>query len=93
MCLSNPLAPFVSLSSSSENTNSSTLDLFLGGCDGLYTLGGIDVSIGDDDKRPGDFARICFLAVIDGLWHLGGDDVSIGDDDMPLGDLLVSFEV
>lgn len=32
LCLSNPLAPFVSLSSSSENTNSSTLDLFLGGC-------------------------------------------------------------
>lgn len=58
----------------------------------MYTLGGIDVSIGDDDKRPGNFARICFLAVIDGLWHLG-DGVSIGDDDMPLGDLLVSFEV
>lgn len=66
---------------------------FWGVVDGLYPLGGIDVSIGDDDKRPGDFARICFLAVIDGLWHLGGDDVSIGDDDMPLGDLLVSFEV
>lgn len=87
------MAPFVSLSSSSENTNSSTLDLFLGVVDGLCPLGGNDVSIGDDDKRPGDFARICFLAVIDGLWHLGGDDVSIGDDDMPLGDLLVSFEV
>lgn len=86
------MAPFVSLSSSSENTNSSTLDLFWGVVDGLYTLGGNDVSIGDDDKRPGDFARICFLAVIDGLWHLG-DGVSIGDDDMPLGDLLVSFEV
>lgn len=66
---------------------------FCGVVDGLYPLGGNDVSIGDDDKRPGDFARICFLAVIDGLWHLGGDDVSIGDDDMPLGDLLVSFEV
>lgn len=66
---------------------------FWGVVDGLCPLGGNDVSIGDDDKRPGDFARICFLAVIDGLWHLGGDDVSIGDDDMPLGDLLVSFEV
>lgn len=64
----------------------------MGVVDGLCPLGGNDVSIGDDDKRPGDFARICFLAVIDGLWHLG-DDVSIGDDDMPLGDLLVSFEV
>lgn len=66
---------------------------FWGVADGLCPLGGNDVSIGDDDKRPGDFARICFLAVIDGLWHLGGDDVSIGDDDMHLGDLLVSFEV
>lgn len=58
----------------------------------MCPLGGNDVSIGDDDKRPGDFARICFLGIIDGLWHLGGDDVSIGDD-MPLSDLLVSFEV
>lgn len=66
---------------------------FWGVVDGLCPLGGNDISIGDDDKLPGDFARICFLAVIDGLWHLGGDDVSIGDDDMPLGDLLVSFEV
>lgn len=58
----------------------------------MCPLGGNDVSIGDDDKCPGDFARICFLGVIGGLWHLG-DDVSIGDDDMHLGDLLVSFEV
>lgn len=64
----------------------------MGVVDGLYFFGGNDVLIGDDDKRFGDFVRICFLAVIDGLWYFG-DDVLIGGDDMFFGDFLVSFEV
>lgn len=50
------------------------------------TVGETDVSIGDDETPPGDFAMICFVGVVNGFYPLGGNDVSMGDDDKHPGD-------